>query len=105
MVILSLSSVIVGDFDFMRPIFIPDEADTVLIIDSDAELSKAIFLQSLEPVVRRNAQVLKVHCRIDLIELSAGYRSDCRPPSIGASFKELSRIVVSKALNHFELKI
>jgi hypothetical protein len=89
----------------VRPIFIPEEADTVLIVDSDAELSKMIFLQSFQPVVRRNAQILKVDCCINLIELSAGYRSDCRPSSIGASFKKFPRIIISKALNHYGLRL
>ncbi len=105
MVILSLSSVIVSDFDFVRPIFIPEEAYTVLIVDSDAELSKTIFLQSLQPVVRRNAQILKVDCCMELIELSARYRSDCRPSPIGARFKKFPRIIVSKALNHYVFNI
>src|SRR5512140_2097890 len=48
-----LRSVVINYFDIMCSVFFPYEADPVLIIDSDAVLSRPITLQCLQTVSRR----------------------------------------------------
>lgn len=48
----------------------PPEADTPLIIDSDTVLPRPITAQTLEPVARRNPEVIQMTRRINLTQLA-----------------------------------
>ncbi len=48
--------VVVCDFDVERVSRFPAEAETPLVIDSDAVLSRAVAFESFQSVTRRNAQ-------------------------------------------------
>ena len=56
----------------------PPEADTPLIIDSDAVLSCSITAQMLEPVARRNPKILETTRGVNLPQLAQRNASDAR---------------------------
>jgi len=65
--------VIVSDLDVISVILPPFEADSVLVVDSDAVLSLPVAMQFLEPVSRRNSQVVERLGRIEHRQLSFRY--------------------------------
>jgi hypothetical protein len=46
-----------GDFDIMGSVLFPGKADSILIVDSDAVLSVAISLESLQAIAGRNLKI------------------------------------------------
>lgn len=48
----------------------PPEADTPLIIDSDTVLARTITTQALEPIARRNPEVIQMTRSVDLTQLT-----------------------------------
>lgn len=50
---------VVNDLHLLWSSFGPHEADTPLVIDPDAVLPGSVALQRLEPVSRRNAEIVK----------------------------------------------
>ena len=54
----------------------PPKADTPLIIDSDTVLPRTITAQTLEPVARRNPQILQTTRSVDLTQLAQRDASD-----------------------------
>jgi hypothetical protein len=53
------SLVVVGDFNVVRMLIAPCEADPILIVDSDAVLPITVALQRFEPIPWQNPEVLK----------------------------------------------
>jgi len=51
--------VVVDNFDIVRIWISPSEANSVLIVDSDAMLTASIALECLKPISRRNRQVFQ----------------------------------------------
>ena len=65
-------SVVVGNFDVIDTVFLPNEAHTPLIVDAYAVLSLAIARQSLQAVPRRSAKRFQ-RCRtVKLLKFSLG---------------------------------
>ena len=91
---------VVRNLHFMGSIRLPDKADAVLIIYSDAVLAHSISLERLQPVSRRYPQVNQVDARFNLVELTESDLLDRRPALIRATFEELIRVGVPEALNH-----
>ena len=52
---------VIGDFDFMRPICFPHKTDPPLIIDPDAMLSDPLPFQPLQAICWWGQQILQVH--------------------------------------------
>jgi hypothetical protein len=61
--------VVVDNLDFKCVSSVPSEADTPLLIDSDAVLAGSITGKSLKAVCRRNPKVDEVPCMIEHGEL------------------------------------
>lgn len=61
---------VVDDFDVVSVTCLPSEADTPLIVDPDAPLSRAITSKSLETVPRRNSKIVQGDGGIELPELA-----------------------------------
>jgi hypothetical protein len=94
--------VIVDDFHVMRSVGLPDKADAPLFVDSDAVLSGAVSLESLEPVSWRYAKIVQVAAGFDLIELPESYCRDPGPPLTQTRFKETFCISIFEALYHMK---
>lgn len=76
-----LDSMIVNDLDSIRAICRPYETDSILVVDTNAELSRPVVRQGLKSVSRRDPQFLKRVHRIQLIQLPRGDS----PQTCGAS--------------------
>jgi len=79
--------VVVNDLNPFWTSFAPPEADTPLIVDSDTVLARAITTQTLEPVARRNPEVLQTARSINLTQLA---QRNARNPAT-ATFQRLTR--------------
>jgi hypothetical protein len=64
--------VVVRDFDFEGMAFLPTKADPELLVDPDAVLTRAIVPECLQPVSRRNSEVLEIAGSVDLVEPPPG---------------------------------
>jgi hypothetical protein len=62
--------VVICDFNLVCSILLPNEADPVLIVDSDAVLAGPVSLQRLQPIAWRNAKIREIVRGLDLIQLS-----------------------------------
>jgi hypothetical protein len=60
----AISSVVVDDFDMIRPAFSPNEAYAPLAIDTDTMLSGAITFQRFQVIARWNCKIPQRHCII-----------------------------------------
>ena len=69
---------VVNDLNPFWTSFAPPEADTPLIVDSDTVLARAITTQTLEPVARRNPEVLQTARSINLTQLAQRDAHDAR---------------------------
>ncbi len=65
---------VINNLNVSRSIIPPGKTDTVLPIDSDAELPLTIFFQRLQSVARWNLEIVQVPYRVQLIEFSCCYR-------------------------------
>jgi hypothetical protein len=59
--------VIIHDFYGIKTCFFPNDADSILVINSYGVLSCPISGKQLEPVAWRNAQIKEFGCGIQLI--------------------------------------
>jgi len=62
--------VVIHNFDRFRPSFRPVKTDTPLVIDANAVLSQPITFQDLKPITGRNAQVVQISSRMQLVKLA-----------------------------------
>src|SRR4051812_23557536 len=67
-----LNSVVVDDFDVVRIVLSPDEANPPLLVDPDRMLSLPIGLQRFEPVGRRYLQICKPPRAIQQAQFAQG---------------------------------
>ena len=70
---------IIDDFDILRSLRGPSEADAVLVIDPDAPLPLAVTAQGLQPVARRGAHVVQAPGQIQLHEFAQDLSFDRCP--------------------------
>ena len=68
----TLRLVIVDHLDLFRPLRCPDETDPILFVDPDAVLPCPIPTQGLESIARRDAKILELLSRVELIKLPSG---------------------------------
>ena len=93
-------SVIIGDFDLIGSVSLPDKADSPLLVDPDAVLSGPIPFQHLQPISWWGKQVIEFRSVIE-----HGQFPFCRFPEAGElldhlSCKEQLRLFVAKASDH-----
>ncbi len=66
---------VVHDFDAVRAIHFPHEANTPLVIDANAVLALAIAFQRLQLITGRNVQTGEFGCCMELQQLAPATRS------------------------------
>jgi hypothetical protein len=62
--------VIIDDLDAVRIAFGPSKADTPLVVDPNAVLSRSIAVEFLKTIPRRHAKVIEPHRGIHLGQLA-----------------------------------
>lgn len=93
--------VAIDNFDLMRAVRLPDEADPILVVDTNAVLSVPIASQALEPVSRGNPQVGQCAGAVKHQQLSQGSPPEARRESPALSrFPEQLSFGIGEALDH-----
>jgi hypothetical protein len=92
---------IVHNFNIMRSICLPFEADSKLVDDSNAMLPLPVILQGFQSVARRNPKIIQFGSSFDHVQLAESNCADRLPALIRPSFEEFLRVVVREALNHY----
>lgn len=93
---------IVHNFNIMRSICLPAEADSKLVIDPDGVLTSPVALESLQFVSWWGFKVGQVDRSFNLIQLAESDSADRLPAFIRASFKEFLCIGVFETLYHMD---
>jgi hypothetical protein len=94
---------VINNFDIIRMAVLPVEAYPPLIVDPDAPLAFSLTPQLFQPVSRRYAKKFQSCRAMDLGQFAQGYpmyvlrQSGCK-----CALKDLSRILVTKSLDHVE---
>src|SRR4051812_23936000 len=69
----AISSMVVHDFDVVRLVLGPDEADPVLVVDPNAVLALSIAGEGLEAFAGRDPEIGEALGGIELVELAKGH--------------------------------
>jgi hypothetical protein len=92
---------VVDDFHIVGVAVPPHEADTILIIDSDAVLSLALAMQGLQPVSGGNIQIIQRHGGMQQEELlQCPHFQIGGNPSASPRLPKLLRISIPEACYH-----
>lgn len=92
---------IVDNFNFMRMILMPEEADAPLVIDPNAVLPVAVALERLEMIAGRDKQVRQPGTGIEHSQLSASNAQYIRGEALGGLAQEhTGGAFAAKALDH-----
>ena len=91
---------IIGDFDFVRSVSLPEETNPPLIVDPDTVLVDPILFQHLQPFSRWGKQVLEIRRVIEHREFPFSNLLEAGEFPDHLSCKELSRLVVPKPSDH-----
>jgi len=95
---------VVNDFDINRTgrPFRPFEANSPLVIDTNAELTLAIAVERFQPIASQRREIIQVACGFKPIKPNLGLTREARKfPNILTSPKAF-RPVISEAHNHDE---
>jgi len=92
---------VIYDFDLLRPVFAPDEADPPLVVDPDAVLTATGARERFEPIARRNPEVSHNPCLVQQTQFSqGGILNVGRQFSASPSGPDQLCLGVRKALDH-----
>lgn len=81
-------SVVISDFNLAGAFFSPNETNSVLFVNANAELAFSVSRERFEPISRWDPQFFDIFNRIKLIELSSSYA----PEVFGANFSSFPRV-------------
>jgi len=95
--------VIVNDFNLVRAIGSPHEADAPLVIDTNAVLALPLAFQGLELVAWGNPQAGQVCCGMQLQQLSPRHTLDILEPRHNSAVKQRLGVGTHKRMNHASL--
>lgn len=96
---------IVDDLHVVGITIVPDEADAVLIINSNAVLATSIACERLNPVTRKHRQVPKLAGGIELLELSLSNPCHILWPAAELASEEPMSLGIFKGPNHSTPKV
>jgi hypothetical protein len=91
--------VVVGNLDFVRIVTAPREADSILIVNSDAMLPNPVAAKFFHSVSRRDSQVFQFYRPIEHEQFPFRYRGWRRSPGPSA-FPDVRRRFVGEAFDH-----
>jgi len=92
---------VVYDLDLMRVALLPDEAQTPLVIDANATLTRSVVFKRFQPVARRRPQIQQVDYRIQDLQLPQGDPLNVRrKPARASALPNLRRLRRFERSNH-----
>jgi hypothetical protein len=78
---MTLLSVVIHDFNPMRPAVLPNKTHPPLIVDSDAVLTATVVFQCLQLVTGRDSQTGQLGRCMQLQQLAPGHALDIFEPA------------------------
>jgi hypothetical protein len=84
----------------VRPVGLPDKADSPLVVDANAVLALAVGLQCLQLIARRHTQAAEFRGGVDLKQLAPRDALDVAEAGYRAAVKQGLRIGARKRANH-----
>jgi hypothetical protein len=93
-------SVVVHDLNLLRLAILPDETDSILIVDTDAVLPPPITGESLKVIPGKRAQVVESLGCVKLRELALRDPGDAPKPARRISLKERLCVAVPEGPDH-----
>jgi hypothetical protein len=99
-VIVLLLAVVFGDFDVIRPILSPGKTDSILIVDPDAVLSRAVSLKGLQSIAGRDQKVGKDAGVIQGKQASLCHRCDVHEFFDGFPLEQTLSLFISERPDH-----
>jgi hypothetical protein len=93
-------SVVVHDLDLLRVAVLPDETDSILIVDTDAVLPPSIPGQTLKVIPWKRAQVVESLGGVKLRELALRDPGDAPKPARRVSLKERLGVAAPEGPDH-----
>jgi hypothetical protein len=94
---------VVDDLDIVGIAALPAKADTPLIVDADTVLASSIAGKLLEPIGRRDPQVVHRFCRVQDQELAKRDPLDPRELPRKSALKDPLGLATAEALDHCEV--
>jgi hypothetical protein len=64
---------VIYDFYVLDAVICPNKTDAVFVIDPDGVLAPAVTPEWLQPVARRNPEIIQLSCHVELLEFSQSY--------------------------------
>ncbi|ODM75695.1 hypothetical protein A6X20_31755 [Bradyrhizobium elkanii] len=93
--------VVVDELDLFWTFLSPRKADAELIVHADGMLAPTVALQGFEPIAGRGQQVVKIHGRVQVLELTANYLLQIsRKAFLGFAVEGRFGQLVLEALDH-----
>jgi hypothetical protein len=94
--------VVVDDFYTLRFAFVPDEADAILVVDTNALLSLAVALKLLKTIVYRSSKIVWRDGRVNTVQKFGSFpvqllRQSAPSSARGRPIKDIQRSAVVDA--------
>jgi hypothetical protein len=94
---------VVDDFDIPRISIMPAEADTPLVVDSNAMLAGPVAAEFLKAIARRDPEIVERLGGVDGDQLAEHDPAELRQePAYGLAVEQTLRVAVREALDHPE---
>lgn len=92
---------VIDDFDFVRPVCIPPEADTPLIVNTNGMLAFAVPFESFETIAGWDSEMLEFGNGVDLSQFAEGCALNVGRKRAGFPFvKQESGLLASEGTDH-----
>jgi len=92
--------VVIDDLHVAGISVVPDKANAVLVVDSDAMLAASIASEGLEPVTGEGCQITELAGGVQLLQLPLGDTGDPLQPSAEPAGEECLGLGILERPNH-----
>jgi hypothetical protein len=94
--------VIIHDFNVFGSCFRPPEAQTKLIVYTNAVLTGPVAFKRFQSIPWRHPSVIQSACDLELSQLASRYRRDVHEPWDAGALRQSMRVRALKGLDHGE---
>lgn len=92
---------VIDDFDLVRMVVFPNEANSPLVVDTDRMLPVPVALQRFKPVAGRHAEIVESLGNVQQTQFAKrGVLNICRKPPASSAGPDRRGFSVSKADDH-----
>jgi hypothetical protein len=92
---------VLGDFNVVGMVVLPDKTDSVLIVDSNAVPTFLIALQGFQPIARWDQEIVKSLGAVQRHKTAKRHLSDINELLYSFPVEQTLRLAAPEALDHF----